>query len=245
MSSGYVIPTNPLELASRVQYHDPRFEEDDEEYLDPEEAEVRNVSLDTFASYFPDGDYESRIVPLLDRIPEREADFIEMYFLQKKIQADIAQIFGVTQAAVSYRLVRGVKRLKFLITIPQVTEEELRADLPKIFPARLGCPVCERSSNRDCPVCHGSRIILLDVEILVGMWGITCQSKVADKLGLTQGRVRHRFFRAVGTLASAAKVDERFLPYHQIFSIMSSKKFNILHEVRLPQWADRGVDECA
>lgn len=244
MSSGYVIPVNPLELASRVQSHDPRFDDGDD-LLDPEEAEINNVSLDTFASYFPDGDFESRIVPLLDRIPEREADFIEMFFLHKKIQADIAHIFGVTQAAVSYRLARGVKRLKFLITIPQVTEEDLRADLPKLFPSKLGCPVCERSSDRTCPVCGGSRVIFLDVEILVGMWGITCQSKVADKLGLTQGRVRHRFFTAVKTLATAAKTDERYEPYHKIFSVMASKKFNILHEVKLPQWADRGCDECA
>ena len=243
-SSGYVIPVSPLELASRVQCTDSRFDEEDEN-LDPEELEALNVSLDTFASYFPDGDFESRVVPLLDRIPELEADFIDMYFLKRKIQADIAQIFGVTQAAVSYRLDRGVKRLKFLITIPQITEEDLRTDLPKIFPAKLGCSVCERNANRHCLVCGGTRMILLDVEILVGMWGITCQSKVASKLGLTQGRVRHRFFRAVGTLAAAAKADERYLPYHQIFSAMALKKFNILHEVRLPQWADRGVDECA
>jgi hypothetical protein len=85
---------------------------------------------------------------------------------------------------------------------------------------------------------------LVDVEILVGMWMTTCQSEVASKLGLTQGRVRHRFFKAVQTLEDMAKIQEKYLPYQQIFSAVASKRFNILREVRLPQWADRGGDEC-
>ena len=76
------------------------------------------------------------------------------------------------------------------------------------------------------------------------MWATTCQSEVATKLGLTQGRVRHRFFKAVKTLEEVAKQDERYLPYQQIFSAVASKKFNILREVKLPQWQDRGGDEC-
>jgi DNA-directed RNA polymerase specialized sigma24 family protein len=217
MSSGYVIPIDPTELATRFSHDDPRFDQEDEEI---EDDMVGNVSADSLAECFPDGDYESRIAPLLDRIPEREADLIFLYFIQKKRQADIATIFGVTQAAISYRLDRGIKRLKFLLAIPQLSEDELRADLPAVFPQKI------------------------DVDILVGMWETTCQSEVATTLGLTQGRVRHRFFKAVQTLEVAAKEDERFLPYQKIFSAIASKKFNILREVKLPQWQDRGGDEC-
>ena len=113
----------------------------------------------------------------------------------------------------------GIKRIKFLLSIPQVTEEDIRRDLPLIF--------------KD-----------IDVNILVGMWQTTCQSQVAENLGLTQGRVRHRFFKAVRVLKEAADKDERFLPYHKVFSAISGKKFNILREVRLPQWANRGGDGC-
>jgi DNA-directed RNA polymerase specialized sigma24 family protein len=236
MSAGYVFPVDPSDLA-RFSYEDPRFDEEDEDLDEELEGEQ------SLASYIPDGDYESRIAPLLDRIPDREADLIFLYFIEKKRQADIATIFGVTQAAISYRLDRGIQRLKFLLSIPQMTEEELRADLPEIFPTRLDCPNCEHAAG-NCLICMGSKQILVDVEILVGMWMTTCQSEVASKLGLTQGRVRHRFFKAVQTLEDMAKIQEKYLPYQQIFSAVASKRFNILREVRLPQWADRGGDEC-
>lgn len=253
MSNGYVIPIDPSEIATRFSYSDPRLDADD----DLESDDASNVSNEAFAEYLPDGDYESRIVPLLDRIPTREADLIFLYFIEKKRQADIATIFGVTQAAISYRLDRGIQRLKFLLNIPQVTEEELRSDLPGAFPAKTPCPGCNKSVREvgspkasslhpkgSCPVCHGSDSILIDVEILIGMWATTCQSEVASKLGLTQGRVRHRFFKAVKTLQDIAQLDSRYAPYEKIFSAVASKKFNILREVKLPQWADRGGDEC-
>ena len=84
----------------------------------------------------------------------------------------------------------------------------------------------------------------IDVNILIGMWETTCQSEVANRLGLTQGRVRHRFFKAVKVLETAAQRDAKFSPYLKIFSAISAKKFNILREVKLPQWQSRGVDRC-
>lgn len=207
MSNGYVIPVDPAELANRFAAPDAMLDEEA-----PEESE--DVS-----SLFSSGDYETRIAPLLDRIPEREADLIYLYYVCKKRQADIAEIFDVTQAAISYRLDRGIQRLKFLLAIPSVTEGELRQDLKDLFDQ-------------------------IDVDILVGMWQTTCQSEVANNLQLTQGRVRHRFFKAVGKLKTAATQNERFRPYEIIFTSISSKKFNILRAVSLPQWSNRGLDRC-
>lgn len=211
MSNGYVIPIDPAELSNRFAAPDsePDLDEDDDGQEHDEEV----------ANFLVGADYESRIAPLLNRIPQREADLIFLYYIQKKRQADIAEIFGVTQAAISYRLDRGLQRIKFLLSIPQATEDELREDLAEVFEA-------------------------IDVNILVGMWQTTCQSEVANRLGLTQGRVRHRFFKSVETLKKLAEGDARFEPYHRIFAAISSKKFNILREVRLPQWANRGGDEC-
>jgi hypothetical protein len=45
-------------------------------------------------------------------------------------------------------------------------------------------------------------------------------------------------------LKGAAEKDSKFEPYHRIFLSISSKNFNILRAVQLPQWADRGVDRC-
>ncbi len=245
MSSGYVIPVDPAEMASRfAAADDPRFEEDLDDL-------VEAVSEEDVAAFFSStgNDFENKVAPLLDRIPERESDLIYLYFIQGKRQADIAEIFGVTQAAVSYRLDRGIKRIQFLLSIPQVSEEELRRDLPNVFPAASPCPKCfgveaEQPCEDISCVCKGSGSILIDVEILIGMWATTCQSEVATMLGLTQGRVRHRFFKAVKTLDKAAEGNEQLAPYFKIFRAISSKKFNILREVKLPQWADRGGDEC-
>lgn len=207
MSSGYVIPVDPSELANR--FAAPEIVSDEErEEIDPE--------IDVL---FSSGDYESIVLPLLDLIPDREADIINLYYICRKRQADIAAIFDVTQAAISYRLDRGVKRLKFLLSIPTVTEEDMREDLAEIFEQ-------------------------IDINILVGMWQTTCQSEVATKLQLTQGRVRHRFFKAVEALKKFAQDSEKYRPYEQIFSSISSKKFNILRSVNLPQWSNRGVDRC-
>lgn len=209
MSSGYVIPVDPAELANRFASHDTLL--DDEV---PEE-----ISDDSMTALFSSGDYENRVAPLLDRIPEREADLIYLYYVCKKRQADIAEIFNVTQAAISYRLDRGIQRIKFLLAIPTVTEEEIRDDLAGIFEK-------------------------IDVNILVGMWQTTCQSEVANMLELTQGRVRHRFFKAVEKLKIAADKDDKYRTYEKIFTSISSKNFNILRSVQLPQWQDRGIDSC-
>lgn len=208
MTVGYVIPVDPSELANRFATNDDPYEEPEKE---PEEDSVEAI--------LARGNYEELIAPLLERIPEREADLIYLYYIQKKRQADIAEIFGVTQAAISYRLARGLKRIEFLLSIPPVTEEDLRRDLPQVFKE-------------------------IDVDILIGMWQTTCQSEVAKCLGLTQGRVRHRFFKAVKTLKEVAKEVPQFAPYERVFSAISSKHFNILREVKLPQWSNRGGDEC-
>ena len=218
MSTGYVIPIDPVQLANRFSYPPP---DDLLEFMDP--SHLPDDPSDLFDSDGEGGndyDYAERIEPLLARIPEREADLIDLYFLHLKRQADIASIFGVTQAAVSYRLARGLERIKFLLSIPQVTEEQLRADLAAVFENQI------------------------DVDILAGMWTTTCQSEVANRLGLTQGRVRHRFFRAVEVLETYSKTHPETEPYRRIFSEIAKKRFNILREVKLPQWANRGGDEC-
>jgi DNA-directed RNA polymerase specialized sigma24 family protein len=241
MSAGYVIPVDPAELANRfAATEDPRYDRETGDF----DEQTANISDEDVADFFSGNDYESQIAPLLDRIPDKEADLIYLYFIQRKRQLDIATIFGITQAAVSYRLERGIKRIQFLLSIPQITEDELKADLPEVFPASSSCPKCASTVVASCPVCEGKGTILIDVSILVGMWRTTCQSEVANTLGLTQGRVRHRFFKAVEILQAAAEKDEKFEPYFKVFSSISGgKKFNILREVRLPQWADRGADE--
>jgi hypothetical protein len=186
MRSQQVISIDPFEMESRFSMED----------------SLGNNSF-TFCSKI---DVES-LDPLLERLPELEADFVFLYFQANKKQSDIAKIFGCTQAAVSYRLKKAVRRIKFLLSIPKYTEEEMRGDLGLIM-------------NE------------LDVEILVGMYQTTCQSWVADRLGLSQGLVRHRFFKNLGLLK---KKQDSLGSYFILFEKIS-ENFNILKEVSLPQW---------
>jgi len=227
-STGYVISVDPASLANRFSVGRGNDEEDllveqlDSFRRDPEglKEPPESDSVETFLS---SGTTEESLEPLLARLPKREADLIYLYYIQKKRQADIAEIFEVTQAAISYRLDRGLQRIKFLLSIPQLTEEEIRHDLPLLY-------------------VNGKRVFKpIDIEILVGMWETTCQSEVANLLGLTQGRVRHRFFKAVKVLGEASKGDRRFDRYYKVFVAISGN-FNMLREVKLPQWADRGGD---
>lgn len=224
-SPGYVVSVDPASLANRLTRGT-----EEEDFLVAQLDAFRENPEGLFSDDDDDGniasfseDPEDVLMPLLERLPEREADLIYLYYVRKKRQADIAEIFNVTQAAISYRLDRGLQRIKFLLSIPQITEDEIRKDLGVL---------CTRGKQT---------FKTIDVDILVGMWETTCQSEVASKLGLTQGRVRHRFFKAVKVLEEAAKMDSRFKRYHKVFAAISNQ-FNILREVKLPQWADRGGD---
>lgn len=190
------------------------------------------------------------VEPYLDRIPVREADLICMYHRDRMKQEQIAKVFGITQAAVSYRLHRGIRRLQFLRTIPELERDEFELEL-------------------------GPKFSDQDREILWLMYETTCQSEIAKRLSLTQGRVRHRFFRALskikeliteeakevehsvrldqrrglrngGENAVLSAVEEatrlsRYAKYWTVFFAISDKHFNILHEVSLPQFRDRSM----
>lgn len=205
--------------------------------LNPEEtdAQIKQLHFDA-------------IEPYLKRIPEREADLIQLYHQDRMKQEQIAKLFGITQAAVSYRLHRGIKRIRFLRTIPVLEYSEFEIEL-------------------------GPKFNEQDRQILWLMYETTCQSEIAKRLKLTQGRVRHRFFRSLEKIKGfieeeaqelriklqmktrteetywteeaireeEARVikESKYSKYYQVFQAISDKRFNILHEVSLPQFKNR------
>lgn len=150
MSVYYIQPLDPQELASRFST------EDSFEPVPGADAEWKELHME-------------KIKDVLDRLPDREADLIRLYFFKNKRQTDIAEIFNITQAAVSYRLKRALDRIRFLIEIPEVTKEKLYKDLLPVMPTKL------------------------DARIFSEMFESTCQSEVAEILNISQGRVRHRY----------------------------------------------------
>ena len=153
-----------------------------------------------------------RVRSVVDLLPPREADFVELYYFKRLKQTDIAAIFGVSQPTVCYRLARAADRIRFLLNIPRVDEASLTDDLTGFLSDSL------------------------DIQIMILMWKTTCQSEVAKQLGVSQGLVRHRFLRSLGKMRSNA----RLAKYVVIFDYISSN-LNILREVQRPAYTDKTV----
>ena len=119
---------------------------------------------------------EERIRALLPALPPLEAAILDLYFIQRHLQTDIAAQMGIRQPSVCYRIQKAAKRLQFLLQTPKVSKEQLVACIAAVLPD---------------PV---------DIQVMVTMWQTGCQSETARRLGKTQGFVRHRFFRALQRL---------------------------------------------
>lgn len=149
--------------------------------VDPSDIEARYSQEDSLAFLdfaTEELDEEStgqleRVRGILDKLPPCEADFIELYFFRRRKQTDIAEIFGVSQPTVCYRLQRATARARYLLSLPSVEEGEIEDAMTRIL---------------DDP---------LDIKVMVQMYATTCQSEVAKRLGISQGKVRHRFMRAI------------------------------------------------
>ena len=184
----------------------------------PEDIETRfsnEDGLSQLVSIFTEPSEEAlekieRVRNMLDLLPPREADFVDLYYFRQINQTDIATIFGVSQPTVCYRLKRATSRIQFLLQLSPITRPELE-DAVRGF---LSDP--------------------LDAQIMILMWETTCQSEVAKRLGVTQGLVRHRFIRGVKRM----KDNENYADLAKMFDSISDN-LNILREVKRPAWDGR------
>jgi len=248
--TSHIIVQDPSSISARFSGTNRLgYEGDGDAESDLEKLIERNLAPEEEPDFETTKPNFEAIEPYLDRIPPRESDLIKLYYHDEMKQEQIARLFNITQAAVSYRLARGRRRIQFLFTIPELEFDIFEVELASEF------------TNQDR-------------EILWRMYETTCQSEVAKQMGLTQGRVRHRFFRALGRIKKLitsevrefqaavnilrkqersseeieiaesnlhAAIDESvYGKYYTVFFAISDKHFNILHEVSLPQFRDRG-----
>lgn len=187
--------------------------------LDPTELESRFAVEDGLAFLDVTGNEEisdesleklDRVKKILDHLPPREADFVELYFFRHLKQTDIASIFRVSQPTVCYRLQRAAARIRFLLDLPEFDEGELLEALEGF----LSDP--------------------LDVQIMILMYETTCQSEVAKRLGVSQGLVRHRFIRSIERMSVLDGMDK----FTSMFQLIS-ENLNILREVQRPSWGQQ------
>jgi DNA-directed RNA polymerase specialized sigma24 family protein len=145
----------------------------------------------------------------LPMLHPREADYLELYFFHRMRQSAIADLFGVSQPTVCYRLRRAATRIRYILTMPPYDRDKIEADLKSV----ISDPV--------------------DVRIMVEMIDSTCQSTVARGLGVTQGYVRHRFFRTLRALQSMRGMEN----YVRLFLHIASH-LNIMKQVQRGAWND-------
>jgi len=184
--------------------------------IDPSELEARfstddsMLFIESILSEEPTEESQAqldRVHELMEDLPDMEADFFELYFFRHMTQTSIAQIFKVSQPTVHYRLQRATKRIKFNLSLPDVSKEEIEEAMAGFL---------------DDPQ---------DVRIMVLMFETTCQSDVAKQLSMTQGKVRHRFKRSIKRMSENPKMEK----YTQIFQAIEGK-LNIRREVQRPSW---------
>ena len=160
--------------------------------------------------------------PFLNRLPPREYDLVELYYVEQKNQKDIARMFGVTQGAVSSRLSRAKKRLIFLRDLPKISNDEIDERLGLLFDE-------------------------IELEIIKFMVQTTCQSKTAqlinakfniqdDKKKMTQVKVRHRFEKCLMRLREEMKTEPDLKKYHHLLKFIKENLY-LLHEVVLPHFS--------
>ena len=186
--------------------------------IDPHDIENRFSTEDGMAymdSIFEEPTPEAlaqieKVKIIMESLPLREADFVDLYFFRRLKQTDIARIFNVSQPTVCYRLQRATARIQFLLSLPDIST----TDLEQTMTGFLSDP--------------------MDARIMVLMWETTCQSEVAKRLGVSQGLVRHRFIRSVRRMAE----NENLMVYAEMFSAIAGN-LNILREVRRPAWEER------
>lgn len=156
-------------------------------------------------SVLPDDllDKAPRIQALLPALPPLEAAILERFFFQHQRQTDIAAHFQLSQPTVCYRIQRAMKRLRFLLQVPDVNIKRLEKDLEGV----LSDPV--------------------DVRIMVLFWQAGCQSAVAKQLDTSQGMIRHRIERSLRRL----ELFPQFSLYTDWFRKIQ-QNLNIIREVR-------------
>jgi len=143
-----------------------------------------------------------RIRGILDLLPAREADFIDLYYFNRLKQTAIARIFRCSQPTVCYRLQRAAARIQFLLELPDVSSASVEVAMRSFL------------SNE------------VDIKIMVLMFETTCQSEAAKQLGISQGKVRHRFMRSLEKMRGVEELSVFVTLFNKI-----SENLNILREV--------------
>jgi hypothetical protein len=114
-------------------------------------------------------------------IPEFEADILYLHYGCGKNQTEISNLVGTTQANISYRLHKALRRLHYIDSLPKPSLGMLQTQLEP---------------------CVGERGAM----ILMEMYRTSCQTIVANQLKWSQGKVRYYAMEAVNALKESGHI---------------------------------------
>jgi DNA-binding CsgD family transcriptional regulator len=155
----------------------------------------------------------------IPKLPETEK--ILLGYVEKGLnQNEIAQNLKVTQGAISSRISRIKKRLKFLIKQHKYHWESIDTDLKWVFPP-------------------------FELELIKGMINTTCQTETARQLNamfnlqgeqqMTQVKIKHRFNLCIERLKQVEMNRSLRTNYVRLFNLVRNNLY-CLHEVKLPHF---------
>lgn len=195
--------------------------------LDQKDLEWRFSQNALWPDFFDDvvtdrrGDQREKLAAVIEKLPPREKDIVRLYYEKGKDQRDIGVILNITQGDVSYRLKRAIKRIKFMLKLPNLEEESMRLKLLGLLP------------NEQY------------VSIMIGIYKTSSQSAVAKEIGLSQGKIRYRFLRGLEIIQKNMSSDAVLQEYFEAFSMISGA-FNICRELESQErWQSKFMDSCS
>jgi len=158
----------------------------------------------------------------VERLPELDQGIYDLVIQKRYKQRAVADIYGMTQGAVSSRLKRMTRRLRYLEGLSYFDLSMIDQDLQDVFDP-------------------------MEREILHSMATTTCQEETARRLNrvfnlkgdnvLTQVKVRHRFIKAWNKLMSMS--ESKYQKYIALFGFVWANLY-VLHEIKTPQF-ERGM----
>ncbi len=132
----------------------------------------------------------SLVLRQLDNMSPLEADIVELT-LKGISQSVVGKVFGFTQPNIHYRIQRSIERLGKMILITQYSKEELEERLSKYFTGRT-------------------------LTILVHIYLWSSQSKVADLIGETQGKVRYTLLKSLNQMKDIDELQDIYVSLEHI-----------------------------
>jgi DNA-directed RNA polymerase specialized sigma24 family protein len=132
----------------------------------------------------------------------KERDIFELYFFEGKTQDEIGQLLDLSQRTVSYRISKGIERIKYFLFIDSIDFDMMREDLSEVL---------EESY----------------VDIIIGVITTSSQTTIGQLLNLSQSMVRWRFFKALDIIKELSAKEMKYREYANIINVVSAN-FSII-----------------